>query len=250
MRTAVGALVVTGLVVGFGMPVLAQGTAAPAKKQTETTVAVGATATDGNSQTEQLNASVTTEGENKLGSFKTSIEGNYSQNTSTGGVDDVTANNIKASANVKKTISAMTFGYVDAGVLHDNVADVSYRATVGPGLGAYAIKNDATKLSGELGPAYVWEQVGGETDNYPSLRVAQGCEHKFSDKAKVWENVEWLPELADFNNYQLNAEVGVEAAINALLNTRVVLKDRYDSLPAAGREHNDLTFIVGLSSKF
>jgi hypothetical protein len=120
---------------------------------------------------------------------------------------------------------------------------------LGPGLGVYAIKTAMTKLSGELGPSYIWEKVGGVKDDYPALRVAEGFEHKFG-QGKVWQTAEWMPEFEDFSQYLVRAELGAEAAMNSHLNLRVVLQDRYDSLPAPGRDHNDLTTIIGLSSKF
>ena len=55
-----------------------------------------------------------------------------------------------------------------------------------------------------------------------------------------------MPEASDFDNYLLTGEVGAEADINDRLSLRVVLQDRYDSTPAAGKERNDLSLIAGL----
>lgn len=245
VRNASVALIVLWAVAGLA----AEASAATPKKRT-TTVAVGATFNDGNTESSQFNGSVVTEGEGAIGSFKVGVEGNYAENTTDAGVDETTKSDVKASGNVKGTFTPRTYGYLDGSLLHDEIADINYRLTVGPGIGAYAIKTDATKLSADIGVAYIWEKAGGETDDYPTLRVAEGFEHTFADKGKIWQTVEWLPDFEDFGKYLLNVEIGAEAAMNAHLNLRIVLQDRYDSQPAEGREHNDLTTIVGVSSKF
>jgi hypothetical protein len=55
-----------------------------------------------------------------------------------------------------------------------------------------------------------------------------------------------------FNNYILNAEVGVEAALNksSNLSLRSVLQDAYVNIPAPNRLKNDLKLITSLVYKF
>ena len=134
--------------------------------------------------------------------------------------------------------------------LHDAVAEVKYRVTVSPLVGYYLIKEPATKLAVEAGPSFIAERVGDENDEYIALRFAERFEHKFSDKAKVWQSVEFLPQVDDFANYIINAEVGVEAALNAKLALRAVLQDNYDHRPAEGRKQNDIKLITSIVYKF
>jgi len=213
----------------------------------KTALAAGVSLTDGNSETMQANASIVSEGEKQgLGSVRFGIEGNYGENT-VDGKDDTTVENAKVFGNVKKTLSEMSFVYVDASVLYDDIALVNYRATIGPGAGLYLIKNDATKLSVELGASYVWEDVADVSDDYVAVRLAERLDHQISETAKVWESVEYLPQVDDFNNYLLTAELGVEAALNSRLNLRLVLQDKYDPIPGAGLEKNDIALISGIS---
>lgn len=213
----------------------------------ETTLSIGATMTDGNSETLQANAALIAEGErDDLGSVRAGIEGNYGEAT----VDeetDTTVENAKLFGNAKKTLSEKTFAYVDATLVYDGIADIDYRFTLGPGLGVYLVKNDSTELSASLGVAYVWEKVGGIKDDYPAVRVAERLEHTLSATAKMWESVEYIPQMEDLSDYLLNAEIGIEAAISSQMNLRLVLKDTYDSVPALGLEHNDVSLIAGIS---
>lgn len=215
-------------------------------KAFKTTFNAGVTATDGNSETMQANAALVTEGEKEgLGSVRAGVEGGYGEST----VDDETSTtieNARGFVNVKKTLSPRTFAYVDGSVLYDDIAEVDYRATVGPGLGAYLFKNERTSLSVELGVAYVWEKVGGERDDYLAVRIAERFDHALSDTARVWQSAEYLPQADDFENYLINAELGVEAALNSRMNLRLVLQDKYNNQPAEGLERNDLTLMAGV----
>ena len=214
-----------------------------------TTLTAGTTLTDGNTETMQANASLVAkqarEGE---GSLRYGVEGNYGENT-VDSVSKTTAQNAKAFGNVKKTLSETTFCYTDASVLYDDIALIDYRATVGPGLGKYLVKSDTQKCFVEAGIAYVWQDVANVKDDFVALRVAERLELALSETANVWQSAEYVPEAEDLANYLVNLGLGIEAAMNASMNLRLVLQDRYDSEPGIGLKENDLSLIAGVSIK-
>ncbi len=224
-----------------------------------TALYAGLTLTDGNSETLAANVGLKTEGEKEgLGSVLAGAEFNYGESTvkttttDEAGVetveesDEKTVENAKLFANVKKTLTPRTFAYLDGSALYDDVADIDYRATLGPGLGLYLVKNDQRQLSLEAGPTYLWEEVGGASNDYLALRFAERYVCQALKNAKLVQSLEYLPEAEDFDNYLLVGEIGVEAAMNERLNLRVVLQDKYDNIPAAGKERNDLSLIAGI----
>ena len=150
---------------------------------------------------------------------------------------------------MKKTLSPRTFLSLDGTAAYDDVADIDYRATLGPGLGAYLVKNDQRELTLEAGPAYLWEKVGGARNDYLALRFAERYVCQALKNAKLVQSLEYLPEAEDFDNYLLVGEIGVEAAMSDRLSLRVVLQDKYDNTPAEGKERNDLSLIAGLGIK-
>ena len=234
--------------------------AAAPKDGWTTALNAGLTMTDGNSETMAANVGLATEGEKDgLGSVIAGADFNYGESTvsstatdpATGEsvvteTEETTVENAKAFVNVKKTLSAKTFAYLDGSVLYDDVALIDYRATLGPGLGFYLVKNDKRQLSLEAGPSYVWEKVDGASNDYLALRFAERYSCQATKTAKLVQSLEYLPEAEDFDNYLLTAEVGVEAAMNDHLSLRIVLQDKYDSTPAPGAERNDLSLIAGL----
>lgn len=224
-----------------------------------TALNAGLTLTDGNSETLAANVGLKTEGEKEgLGSVLAGADFNYGESTvktettDAAGVatvtekDEKTIENAKIFANVKKTLTPRTFMSLDGTATYDDVADIDYRATLGPGWGAYLVKNDQRTLTLEAGPSYVWEEVGGESDDYLALRFAERYACQALENAKLVQSLEYLPAAEDFENYLLVGEIGVEAAMSDHLNLRVVVQDKYDNTPAAGKERNDLSLIAGI----
>ena len=252
-------LAAAGLAVSVQAAEITTGEAAAKKDGFTTALNAGLTLTDGNSETLAANASLVTEGEKKgLGSLRAGVEGNYGESTAartTTAADGTTTStdenektveNAKLFANVKKTLSPRTFASLDGSALYDDIALVDYRAMLGPGLGAYLVKNDKRKLSLEAGPSYVWEKVDGISDDYLALRFAERYTCQATKTAKLVQAIEYVPEASDFDNYLLTAEIGVEASMNEHLTLRVVVQDKYDSTPAADAEYNDVSLIAGL----
>lgn len=214
------------------------------------TFSAGLSLTDGNSETLQANATLLTEGEKEgLGSVRAGVEANYGESTVASN-KQTTVENVRVFANAKKTVSPRTFAALNGEALYDSIAMIDYRVTLGPGFGVFLVKNGQTSFSIEAGPSYIWEKVAGVKDDYLALRCAERVEHAFSKTAKVWQSFEYLPRLDDFGDYLMTAEVGAEAALNARLNLRIVLQNKYDSTPGAGLEKNDLALIAGISVSF
>ena len=155
------------------------------------------------------------------------------------------------------------YGGLRVDVLYDSIAGIEYRATVSPLIGYYVVKNPKTFLAFEAGPALVFENLdpasgsddhpGGNDDGsevYITLRFAERFEHKFSDRAKVWQSAEWLPRVENFGDYVFNFELGASAAITKSVDLRVVFTDSYRSEPAPGRKNNDMKLIAGIGYRF
>jgi len=140
------------------------------------------------------------------------------------------------------------FAYLRVEGLHDGIADVKYRISVGSGGGYYFIKTTNTMLRAEIGPGYIYERDGdGTTHSYMSLRLAERFERKLNDHAKIWQAVEVLPEVDRFSNYIINGEVGVETTMTRKLNLMTYIQDCYHSEPAAGRLKNDIKLVSAIN---
>jgi len=175
--------------------------------------------------------------------------------------DDTTksADYLKGFGQYNHLFSEKLYGGLRLDAIHDDIADVNYRFTLSPLLGYYFIKDPSTMLAAEVGPSFVYEQVGGDEDSYLGARLAERFEHKFKGGARIWQTAEIIPQVDDVENFIVNFELGVEAPLSKKSSLRVVLQDSYDNRPAVAsgpapgthyKLKNDLKLIAGFSYKF
>ena len=145
------------------------------------------------------------------------------------------------------------FGRLDG--LYDGIADVDYRFGVAAGLGYYFLKegvndNKRFNLSAEVGPGFVTERVGGENANYATIYAAEKFTWKISEKSRLWQSLDYSPQISELENSVTNFELGVGSKLTDSLELRAVLTDTYRTQPAAGRENNDLKFVTAIGYTF
>ncbi len=212
----------------------------------ETTAALGFTLTQGNSDTVLATLNVLGLKKWELNELSAGFNGSY------GEAEGVQNNGLaRGGIQYNRLIGDGTsyyYGKVD--LLNDAIADVNYRLSVSPGYGYYFRNDDKMTLSAEVGPGYILERVSSINDDYLTLRVGEKFEYKISDRARVWQSLEYLPQVDDFENFLIVAEVGVESDLTEKMSLRVSLQDNYDNQPAAGRKSNDLRLVTGIGYKF
>jgi putative salt-induced outer membrane protein len=228
----------------FAMSVSAQ-TNLPPKPKWESSAAAGLTITRGNSDTEIVTASLLTAKKEKQNEYAFGIDGTYGKNNG-----EKNNEALHGFGQYNRLINDRAYGYLRLDALHDAIADVEYRITFSPGVGYYFIKNDITRLSGEVGPGFVYEKQGDDTSGYITLRLAEKLEHKFNERAKLWQTLEILPQVDNFDNTLFIAEIGVETALSQSFSLRTYLQDTYDTEPAPDREKNDMKLVAAIAYKF
>jgi putative salt-induced outer membrane protein len=235
-------------IIVIGAAVLACGGEAIAQTSTnkwEKSASLGLSLTKGNSDTllftgDVLAARKWTQDELNLGASVS-----YGENSSVKNNESM-----RAFGQWNHLFSDRFYGYGRVEGLHDAVADVEYRVTLSPGVGYYFIKDERMRLSGEAGPGVVFEKQGSIEKTYFTARLAEKFDYKISDRARVWQSVEFLPQIDDLNNYIINAEIGVEAALTKKTSLRVYVQDTYDNEPAPGRKNNDIKLVSAIALKF
>jgi len=212
----------------------------------ESAVSVGLTLTRGNSDTMLFTADYLTQRKTPFNEFKLGISGAYGDEDSR-----ETVNNYKTFAQYNHLFTDRFYGYLRTDALRDIIANVDYRATLGPGVGYYLLKSTNTTLATELGTAFEGQKLDDQGDQtYETVRFAERFEHKFNNLARVWQNVEILPQADRFDNYIVNFEIGVEAALAKSFTLKTYLDDNYLSRPAPGKLKNDAKLVTALGYKF
>ena len=67
---------------------------------------------------------------------------------------------------------------------------------------------------------------------------------------RLWEKAEILPQLDKYQNYVVNAEIGLESSLTKTLALKTYLDDTYQSEPASGRVRNDVKLVTAVAYKF
>jgi len=231
---------------------VAVGTAAQDAEKPEgwqSSVAVGAVVNSGNSENMTVNGALAGSVETDANELRLGVEANYGEAEVEQGdgtvIDETNTQNGRAYVNYKQKLDRL-YAYSDNSVFHDEIADIDSRLILGLGGGVYVVETENTKIGLEAGASWIREDLADDDDSFWAARFAGRLDEVLSETAKLWAAVEYLPETDDFDNYLLNAEAGLEAALNSHLSLRLVVQDRYDSVPPAGKEDNDVSVVSQL----
>lgn len=242
MKNTCALILLAGTVISASA-VLAAETAAPERKPLESSVALGLTVNEGNTDNSMFNASYLYDRIiDPKNNVRLALDAAYGETD-----NDKTTDNANAAFDYRHLFCSRGYGAFNTSYKTDDIADLDYRVVVSPGVGAYLMKRDVVSMTAEFGPALISEKKGGESTEDFALRFAERYERTLDTSAKVWQSAEYLPLADDFGTYLLNVELGVEAPVSANLNIRLVAKNAYDSEPAEGRDSNDTSIIGALA---
>ena len=230
-------------------------TVAPPKPKAvwKSSAALGLTVTSGNSETTLGTASAGTSRKTDDNELLLGADGAYGKSKVSGQTTTTTtANSVHGVTQYNQLFTERFYGYGRVEGRHDEVADLKYRVSLGVGAGYYFIKNTNTDLSAEVGPGYVFQKQDNETTTYTSLRVGEKFHQALSDRARLWQAVEWSPQVDKFDNYVINGELGIEADLtkDKKLALRSYVTDSFNNEPAPGFKQNDLTWVTAIAYKF
>lgn len=223
------------------------------KPKWRSSASLGLTLTRGNSETFLATAAASTDRKWAKNEMSLGADMTYGKTKDqTTGVTSRNADSYHGYAQYNRLFTERLYGFGRVEGLYDSIANIKYRATLSAGAGYYLIKTTNTDLSVELGPGYIFQKLGPDTSNFATLRVGEKFHHALSDRARIWEMAEWLPKLEDFNNYIINAEIGLEASLtkDKKFTLRTYLQDTYNSVPAPGRKDNDMKWVTAIAYNF
>jgi len=215
--------------------------------------ALGLTVTSGNSENTLGTASAGTDRKTDDNELMLGADGAYGRSKAPGQTTTTTtANSVHGVTQYNQLFTDRFYGYGRVEGRHDEVANLSYRVSLGAGAGYYFIKNTNTDLCGEVGPGYVFQKQGDDTTSYNSLRVGEKFHQALSEHARLWQTAEWSPQVDQFNNYVINGELGIEADLtkDKKLALRSYVTDSFNNEPAPGYKKNDLTWVTAIAYKF
>ncbi len=221
------------------------------EKGWETSAFLGATLTRGNSDTFLGNLTLDTKRKWTKDELAFGASAGYGE-AEVDGDNEKNTEYLRGFGQYNRLFTERFYGGLRADGEYDGIAGVDYRARISPLAGYYFIKTPKTRLSGEVGPSVVFENLKtAPSDTYLGLRVGERFEHKLTDTTRIWQSYEYIPQVDRWNEkYLLIGEAGIDAAITKKASLSLVVQHNYDNEPAAGREQNDLRAIAGVRYKF
>lgn len=172
------------------------------------------------------------------------------ENRTTGSAS-TTTDNWFAQGKYDYSLNERWYNYAMVRVEADYVAELDIRVTPGFGLGYRWINKPEQHFNTEIGVTYVYEKYrnDGEKDHV-ALRLAYHYDKKLNETVSLVHNLEYLPDVVDIGNFNLNADIGVRAMLTKSMFADLKAEWRHDSMPAPGAEYNDFRYIVGVGWKF
>ena len=211
------------------------------------TATIGGNSTTGNTDTKAVNANVRVILRASRQRLTAEAKYNYGQAGST-----VTARNSLGSLNYDYFVSQKVFLNTYGLLEKDTFQFLNLRTSLGAGAGYQFLETARTKLSAELGLAYVNEHyTNADQTQTPSSRWAIRWEHDLlPDRVKLFHRQEGYYDLNAGNALRIRADQGVRVTVykNLFLNLEYDL--RYNSQPAPGRLKTDEAFIFGVGYEF
>ena len=254
-RTRLVTLVLLSAASAVSVQAQLQTNAPPAKPKAKWTssAAAGLTLTSGNSKTTLATVTAATDGKWDHSELSIEADGSYGRSKTTGqSTATTTAELLHGFVQYNWLFTDRAYGFGRVEGLHDGVADINYRATLSAGVGYYFVKNAHTDLSADVGPGYVFQKLGNDSISYATVRVGEKFHQALSDRARLWETAEILPQVDKLDNYIVNAEIGIEADLtkDQKFSLRSYVTDTFNNRPAAGRQKNDMMWVTAIAYKF
>jgi len=134
----------------------------------------------------------------------------------------------------------------------DNFAGIDARYVLGLGGGYRLLDGPTNKLDLEAGPSFTREDsTDGSSNEYVAARAFGGYSYAFNEKNRFLQNLALLYDLEDSDNYGLNSETGVTAALNGNFSLKLSYTVEYDHRPVpATLARTDKTLSVALVADF
>lgn len=158
--------------------------------------------------------------------------------------------------------SAAFYGYENGRLERDDIAGLDSRLRLGVGGGYQWLdksKYDAIgvlSFNQELGAAWIradyQEKDPDAEKSYATLRYAHHLTWlpKWSDGVEAFHNLEYLPQVDDWENYLMKADIGLTTKIIGNIDLLAKIEWDYNSRPSVGRKSSDTRYIIGLGYKW
>jgi putative salt-induced outer membrane protein len=145
-------------------------------------------------------------------------------------------------------LSERLYAFGNAGWRRDRFAGLDDRYVAGVGGGYRILAGPRHFLAGEFGFTHVTDRyTTGERQDFLSGRAFTRYLFAFTERSRFSQTVEFLYDFEDPENFNINTETAVTAALNSYLSLKMSYSVRYDNVPVpADFERTDTALSAAL----
>ncbi|HKJ04517.1 MAG TPA: DUF481 domain-containing protein [Geopsychrobacteraceae bacterium] len=141
--------------------------------------------------------------------------------------------------------------FATAGWLQDEFSGTDSRIVFGLGSGYKFLQGSKHFLIGEAGLTYTREEYVDNSDAaYLGARLFGKFDYKFNETSRFMQSLELLPDFDETDNWLLNSETAIIAALSNRFSMKTAYKVKYDHEPLAGLDKTDRILSVALMAQF
>lgn len=160
-------------------------------------------------------------------------------------------NLLRTGVRAEYTLGAHFSWYAGAAFDRNPFAGIERRFEEQAGLQFRPVANPSDTLRFEGGLSATQQTSVDDTRlNFPAARAAASWRHQFSTEAYYVQNVEFLPNLQDGEDYRVNSESAIIAPISRRLSIKLGYLIRYDNLPEPTFRTTDRLFTTAIQLTF
>lgn len=165
--------------------------------------------------------------------------------------DTVNTNNLRANVRGDYKIDNIFSLFVGAGFDRNTFAGIERRFEEQLGVAARLLAAVSDTIRVEGGGS-VTQQIGtdGRQQNFPSARGAASWRHVFTPAAYFQQNVEFLPNMKETEDWRVNTESSIIAPLSAKIGLKLSYVVRFDNLPEPTFSKTDKLFTTGIQVTF
>ena len=151
-----------------------------------------------------------------------------------------------ANEKVTRTLVQGNYVYEKAGWDRGRLSGINDRTNFSGGLGRTFLDLPKDKLVGEFGIGYIDEEYTDlSTNKFAAGRAYAKYAHPFTAMASFSQDVEYLSNLSNGNDYLVNTETAVRSSLSTHLSLRASYTWKHNNKPGPGFGQNDA--ITGLA---
>lgn len=165
--------------------------------------------------------------------------------------DTVNTNNLRTSLRGDYKIDNIFAFFLGAGFDRNKFAGIDKRFEENIGIQAIARATARDTIRFEGGGSMI-QQIGldGTQHNFPAARAAAAWRHVFTGASYFQQNMEFLPNLKESDDWRINTESSLIAPLSTNIGLKLSYVIRYDNLPEPGFRTTDRMFTTGMQFTF